>query len=183
MNLSPGTSERYRMKRIWERLIFDPGEISDLRARLTSNITLLEAFLTNLTERNTQKSLARLERQVDEQEREQILDWISKDCKWHIDRLKWFIGRHEPGTRKWLFESPEWQTWTSDRGRGTTLFCPGIPGAGKTHASASKSCLETIASNFEECAAFIVPEFLLWIAEPFMWLAASLQSWSERPWS
>lgn len=123
---------------MWERLMFDHGDIHELRARLTSNITLLEAFIANIAERQTQKSLARLEKHIDGQEQQQILDWVSTDCQRHTDRLNWLVNSRELGTRKWLFESLQWQTWTNDEGKGTTLFCPGIPGAGKTHASASK---------------------------------------------
>lgn len=139
-NVSPslGAGERHRVKRIWERLMFDPGDVSDIRARLTSNITMLEAFVMNITQRKTQKGLARLEKHVEGQEQQQILDWVSKDCQRHTDRRNWLVHRRELGTRKWLFESPQWEAWTADEGRGTTLFCPGIPGAGKTHASASE---------------------------------------------
>lgn len=110
----------------------------DLRSRLTSNISMLQACLSNLTERKTERSLARLEKHVDMQEQQQILDWVSKDCERQRDRLNWLIQRRDVGTRRWLFDSPRWQTWISDEGRGTTLFCLGIPGAGKTHTSASK---------------------------------------------
>lgn len=40
-----------------------------------------------------------------------------------------FISRRQEGTCQWLLDSPEFQEWLdTDR----TLFCPGIPGAGKT---------------------------------------------------
>lgn len=123
---------------MWECLMFDHGDVHELRARLTSNITLLEAFITNIAERQTQKSLAKLEQHIDGQEQQQILDWVSRDCQRQTDSLNWLLNCREPGTRKWLFESPQWETWISDEGRGTTFFCPGIPGAGKTHASASE---------------------------------------------
>lgn len=135
--------------------MFDPGDISELRARLTSHITILEGFIANITEQKTQKSLARLVKQIDEQEQKQILDWISKDCERQTDRLNWLISRHEPGTRKWLFDSTEWRAWTSDQGKGTTLFCPGIPGAGKTHASASKRIQSAMIPTSSQYAALI----------------------------
>lgn len=80
--------------------MFDPGDISELRARLTSNITLLEAFIANITERQTQKSLEKLEKHIDIQEQQQILDWVSADCQRHTDRLNWLVNRRESGTRK-----------------------------------------------------------------------------------
>jgi len=41
-----------------------------------------------------------------------------------------FIGRRQPGTGQWLLDSEEYQLWVQTAKR--TLFCPGIPGAGKT---------------------------------------------------
>lgn len=40
------------------------------------------------------------------------------------------LGRREPGTGQWLLDSAEYQSWLSRE--ETVLFCPGIPGAGKT---------------------------------------------------
>lgn len=41
-----------------------------------------------------------------------------------------FLKRREPGTGQWLIDSREYQAWLGARKQ--TLFCPGIPGAGKT---------------------------------------------------
>ena len=41
-----------------------------------------------------------------------------------------FINRRQPGTGQWLLESEEFQRWLNCDQQ--TLFCPGIPGAGKT---------------------------------------------------
>ena len=40
------------------------------------------------------------------------------------------ISRRQEGTGEWVFESSEFKTWIN--GTRVTLFCPGIPGAGKT---------------------------------------------------
>jgi Cdc6-like AAA superfamily ATPase len=40
------------------------------------------------------------------------------------------ISRRQEGTGEWVFESIEFKTWLN--GTSETLFCPGIPGAGKT---------------------------------------------------
>ena len=40
------------------------------------------------------------------------------------------ISRRQPGTGQWLLDSAEYQEWLKSPGK--TLFCPGIPGAGKT---------------------------------------------------
>jgi hypothetical protein len=44
------------------------------------------------------------------------------------------ISRRQEGTGQWLLRSPEFQTWLN--GTKGTLFCPGIPGAGKTMTAA-----------------------------------------------
>jgi Cdc6-like AAA superfamily ATPase len=41
-----------------------------------------------------------------------------------------YIRRRQPGTGQWLLDSTEYQTWLKTGKQ--TLFCPGIPGAGKT---------------------------------------------------
>lgn len=41
-----------------------------------------------------------------------------------------FIGRHESGTGQWFLQDTKFQEW--NRSKDGTLFCPGIPGAGKT---------------------------------------------------
>ena len=40
------------------------------------------------------------------------------------------LGRRQEGTGNWLLESDEFQNWCN--GSRQTLFCPGMPGAGKT---------------------------------------------------
>ena len=41
-----------------------------------------------------------------------------------------FIGRRQEGTGQWFLDAPEFARWLY--GPNKTLFCPGIPGAGKT---------------------------------------------------
>jgi uncharacterized membrane-anchored protein YjiN (DUF445 family) len=41
-----------------------------------------------------------------------------------------FINRRQPGTGQWLIDSEQYQIWVQTPKK--TLFCPGIPGAGKT---------------------------------------------------
>ncbi|KAM0267240.1 hypothetical protein ACHAPA_006019 [Fusarium lateritium] len=60
-----------------------------------------------------------------------ILSWLSTTDfgKQQTDNLrKW-----QPGTVKWLLDCPEYQKWLQEKGQ--VLFCPGIPGAGKTVAA------------------------------------------------
>jgi hypothetical protein len=67
---------------------------------------------------------------IDQKSKEfkEILDWLTPIdyAPQHSDYLK----RRQPGTGKWLLDSTEYQAWLKTNGQ--TLFCPGIPGAGKT---------------------------------------------------
>jgi Cdc6-like AAA superfamily ATPase len=62
------------------------------------------------------------------EERKAILDWLTPIdyAPQHSD----FIKRRQAGTGQWLLESKEYLAWL-DKDQ-STLFCPGIPGTGKT---------------------------------------------------
>jgi hypothetical protein len=113
-----------RAKRVWKRLKWEPEDIQELRSRISSNITLLNAFNGQLTRDNTVK----LVQHQDNQERRTILDWFTPtDYGVHQSD---FISRRQEGTGQWLLDSDEFQVWLNKSKQ--TLFCPGIPGAGKT---------------------------------------------------
>nr|XP_036582598.1 ankyrin repeat protein [Colletotrichum truncatum]KAF6791303.1 ankyrin repeat protein [Colletotrichum truncatum] len=90
------------------------------------NTTL--AVNTNLEIRSTRKQLS--EMHLDERKRE-ILDWITPldFASQQTDNLE----RRQEGTGQWLLDSPEFRTWVQEDRK--TLFCPGMPGAGKTMLS------------------------------------------------
>jgi len=58
----------------------------------------------------------------------QILDWLTpiEYGTQHSD----FLHRRQPGTCQWLLDSTQYQTWLNTGKQ--ILFCPGIPGTGKT---------------------------------------------------
>ena len=57
-----------------------------------------------------------------------ILDWLTPiDYYTHQND---FIKRREAGTGQWLLDSKQFEAWIESEGQ--TLFCTGIPGAGKT---------------------------------------------------
>ena len=113
-----------RVKRAWKRLKWEPEDISKLRSRISSNINLLNAFNGRLT----RDSVVKLVRHQDDQERQAIIDWLSPVD--YTSQQSDFIGRRQAGTGQWLFGSEEFQAWLNKN--KLTLFCPGIPGAGKT---------------------------------------------------
>lgn len=62
------------------------------------------------------------------QERDAILDWLTP-----IDydtQQRDYLRSQEPGTGQWILDSVEYRTWLERPAQ--TLFCQGMPGAGKT---------------------------------------------------
>jgi hypothetical protein len=57
-----------------------------------------------------------------------LMGWICP-VDYHVQHQD-FIGRHQTGTGQWFLQDAKFQGW--DRSKDATLFCPGIPGAGKT---------------------------------------------------
>ena len=72
--------------------------------------------------------------------RNRVDDWEASDEQ--VAVLNWltpvdmtaeqndFLSRRQKGTGQWLLDSPEFKAWVESKGQ--TLFCPGMPGAGKT---------------------------------------------------
>lgn len=61
-------------------------------------------------------------------EHEVIINWLAA-----VDygpQQSDFLSRQQEGTGQWLLDSGQFQEWLATRNQ--TLFCPGIPGAGKT---------------------------------------------------
>ncbi|CRK41915.1 hypothetical protein BN1723_015991, partial [Verticillium longisporum] len=80
-----------------------------------------------------------IHKEVREARREQQGWHADKECKAIIDWLTMidygpkqsdFIARRQGGTGQWLLSSMEYREWSETADQ--TLFCPGIPGAGKT---------------------------------------------------
>jgi hypothetical protein len=80
----------------------------------------------------TKEGVDRLHERQDNRERREeqqtILDWLAPIDYAHQQND--FISRRQAGTGQWLLDSDEYQTWLKTSKQ--TLFCPGIPGAGKT---------------------------------------------------
>ncbi|KFY31800.1 hypothetical protein V493_00783, partial [Pseudogymnoascus sp. VKM F-4281 (FW-2241)] len=113
-----------RTKRVWKRFNWKPDDINELRSRIITNIGLLNAFNGRLTRDNVVK----LVQHQEDQGRQTVLNWLTP-----IDfatQQSDFISRREAGTGQWLLESAEFQAWVKTDQQA--LFCPGIPGAGKT---------------------------------------------------
>ena len=57
-----------------------------------------------------------------------ILNWLTASD--YAPQQNDFFSRRQAGTGQWLLDSPEFTTWVETEKQ--ILFCPGIPGAGKT---------------------------------------------------
>ena len=131
LDMSGPTTLNAKSRRIWKRLKWEPADIKELRARLASNISLLNAFLGTIAismTRDTQAGVDRVISHQVEQRHSQILDWLSPDD--YAAQQSDFFRRYKEGTGQWLLNSHEFNLWL--RGEMPILFCPGIPGAGKT---------------------------------------------------
>ncbi|KAF5579615.1 ankyrin protein [Fusarium pseudocircinatum] len=81
-----------------------------------------------------------LKRSIAEQE---VLDWLSDE-----DFGAYQFDEHSkkaPGTCEWFLESPEYQSWTQEKGK--VLFCSGIAGAGKSVLASA--IIENLHSRFQ----------------------------------
>ncbi|KAH9892130.1 hypothetical protein F4778DRAFT_772870 [Xylariomycetidae sp. FL2044] len=80
------------------------------------------------TVRSVEEHVAYARSRLNKKEDEAILDWLT----W-IDygpQQTDYFRRRQLGTGEWLLGSQEYRSWLNERGK--TLFCPGMPGAGKT---------------------------------------------------
>src|SRR5580700_1858293 len=64
----------------------------------------------------------------DDQDHQKILVWLTPVN--YSPQQSDYLKRRQQGTGQWLLDSAEYQTWLNIGKQ--TLFCPGIPGAGKT---------------------------------------------------
>ena len=120
-----------KLKRAWKRLSLEPEDIRNLRSRVNDSITLLNAFTLQQTRDDTIKLVRYQESQEQrtiDHEQKAILDWLTPIN--YFPQQNDFIKQRQAGTGQWLLDSAEFKTWIGTKKQ--TLFCPGIPGAGKT---------------------------------------------------
>jgi Cdc6-like AAA superfamily ATPase len=89
----------------------------------------------------------RLNKRQDDQDRRDIADWLTP-IDYSIQQGD-FISRRQEGTGEWLLSSDKFQTWLNTSKQ--TLFCPGIPGAGKTMITSI--IVEHLSTKFQNDAS------------------------------
>lgn len=80
---------------------------------------------------------------LDKEEDLNVLKWLTPID--YATQQSDHISRRQSGTGEWLLDSAEYQEWLKSPGK--TLFCPGIPGAGKTILTAI--VIDDIFSRFK----------------------------------
>lgn len=80
------------------------------------------------TTQSMSKNVQSIQSNLNRQEELDILNWLTAIDygPQHSD----FLRKWQPGTGQWFLESTKYRNWWSSSQQ--TLFCPGIPGAGKT---------------------------------------------------
>ena len=141
---------RDKSRRAWKRLKWEPDDIQELRSRVALNVGYLNAFngslircvpeqrrengltccskVTLATKSEVERLHERQDTREQDEEARSILDWLTL-IDYDADQND-FLSRRQEGTGKWLLESTAFQSWL--KANKQTLFCPGIPGAGKT---------------------------------------------------
>ncbi|KAI0157927.1 ankyrin repeat-containing domain protein [Hypoxylon sp. FL1284] len=148
VELEPDSRTRNKqLVRTWKRLTWDPKEVDELRSRITANITLLGTFLGGISSQATyaiKKGVDRLNQRKDDKERSSILDWLTPIDE-HFQQAD-ISRRRQAGTGQWFLDSPEFNTWLQSEEQA--LFCPGIPGAGKTFMTSL--VIDELSSRFRD---------------------------------
>src|ERR1700722_20159857 len=88
------------------------------------------AIVTDIQEslHDVSRNIDRVLHRQHDREQQAILDWLKSVD--YSPQQNDFIGRRQEGTGQWLVESDEFQQWENNK--KCILFCPGIPGSGKT---------------------------------------------------
>jgi hypothetical protein len=112
------------VKRVWKRLKWDPEHIADLRSQIISNVTLLNAFGGSFT----RDRVVMLLRYQENRLHDDVLNWLTPID--YAPQHNALSSQRLVGSGQWFLDSDEFKKWVNNPGQ--TLFCPGIPGAGKT---------------------------------------------------
>lgn len=100
---------------------------SKLSQAIKDDTTLLRAQVPVI-----QSGIDAIRQQHNSAKHRSLLEWTSASD--YLDQQSDIIKRREQGTGQWFIDSPEVSRWLNEP--KATLFCPGIPGAGKTMIAA-----------------------------------------------
>jgi hypothetical protein len=113
-----------RLKKAWKRVTLDDKEFDKLRDRITSNVGMLNAFGL----RFTRDRVVKLLRYQEDRLQSDVLNWLTPIN--YAPQHNALSSQRLEDSGKWFLDSDEFKNWVDNEGK--TLFCQGIPGAGKT---------------------------------------------------
>ncbi|KAJ9133458.1 Ankyrin repeat domain-containing protein 50 [Pleurostoma richardsiae] len=102
-------------------------ENRDRFAELRDDLVRVQGSQVTLVREIDRLNVRSDEREADE-ELNEILSWLTPTD--YAPQQSDFLNRQQPGTGQWLLDSTEFKVWVESGKQ--TLFCPGMPGAGKT---------------------------------------------------
>lgn len=133
---SSGVSSR--TQKALRKLKWDSATVNELRDRMISSTTFLNAFNTSLASQASRATNQKVDSIIEDthnlrlnqnqQERNELLQWLSPLN--FAPQQSDLSNRRQKETGSWLLGSHEFQEWVSKEGK--TLVCQGMPGAGKT---------------------------------------------------
>ncbi|KAK2756783.1 hypothetical protein FQN54_005229 [Arachnomyces sp. PD_36] len=125
----------------WERIHWNQSEINELRNQISQNVDALNLLLTGISSnaalqtldfvKSTKEAVDALVRHQDQGEILEILEWL---CPINVlSKQAGLLSDCQEGTGRWFLQTESYRQWVnSPTPDHHTLFCPGIPGAGKT---------------------------------------------------
>jgi hypothetical protein len=128
LNCKLSSSPRVRDKFLWP---FNKGDVDRSLTAIDRQTGLLKLVLQSdhiAVSRQIQADIQPVKSNAERSNRHALLEWLTPVD--HFLYKRDIFAKRQPGTGEWLLRSNEYHKWvTEDR---QTLFCPGIPGAGKT---------------------------------------------------
>ncbi|KAI9926266.1 hypothetical protein MW887_004730 [Aspergillus wentii] len=118
-------------RRVWKRIKWDQSEINSVQQRIHGNIKVFNLFLAGLTSHVVfaiQEGVDQINNTLDNQVRQEIINWLAPIS--YAAQQSDILNRRQAGTGQWLLNTKVFKQWLDNEKQ--TLFCPGIPGAGKT---------------------------------------------------
>jgi hypothetical protein len=89
-------------------------------------------------------NVVKIKSMMQNEEDQKVLNWLAgTDYSLLHDR---HIKTHQEGTGQWFLNDPKFQNWVETKGE--TVFCPGMPGSGKTIIAAV--VIDNLGSRFSQ---------------------------------
>ncbi|KAJ5168924.1 uncharacterized protein N7482_004518 [Penicillium canariense] len=135
---------KQKFQQVVKRLEWDQAEIDAFRPRLAGITAAFGLLLNGIQIKKleagkeqwdiTQRGVTQLVQHEEDKRRQEVLHWLSPTN--HANKQADFISHVQQGTGNWLLKDDKFKRWINQDCSTVpgqqTLFCPGLPGAGKT---------------------------------------------------